>query len=390
MNPKKPWTIFFLLWLALCVCTHAHAHEVSITLQSGEVIRGTLISETNGVVEIKHAILGDLKIDRALITNMTPIANAQVTTQESASTPDVIQNKHIFSGLTNPSIDTDLTYVSTAPNDVDALASRSVAHAGSSRYFYNNSTGALDNGSLLRTEPAHVEPTAVPIAKNPSDWKGQVELNATFVSADNTQLDLRTAAQAVRETDNDRFKAYAEYYLRTLSSSGSGIGNVTDNNLLTNITYDRFLNPTPWLWFAKGQYQYDANQGWENRLQGWGGMGYRFFDDPNFLLLTGKLGVGATHEFGGVDTTQPSGYAELAVGWQISERQKLSLSTYIAPDLSNFENYFVQTRFEWSMKLDIFSGLSLITGLRNDYQSQPASNSNGNDFRGYAGLKLEF
>jgi len=42
------------------------------------------------------------------------------------------------------------------------------------------------------------------------------------------------------------------------------------------------------------------------------------------------------------------------------------------------------------MKLDIFSGLSLITGLRNDYQSQPASNSNGNDFRGYAGLKLEF
>jgi len=42
------------------------------------------------------------------------------------------------------------------------------------------------------------------------------------------------------------------------------------------------------------------------------------------------------------------------------------------------------------MKLDIFSGLSLITGLRNDYQSQPASNSSGNDFRGYAGLKLEF
>ena len=357
MNPKKPWTIFLLLWLALCVCTHAHANEVSITLQSGEVIRGTLISEANGVVEIKHAILGDLKIDRALITNMTPIANAQVTTPASTSAPDVIQNKHIFSGLTNPSID---------------------------------SSGALDNGSLLRTEPAHVEPTAVPIAKNPSDWKGQVELNATFVSADNTQLDLRTAAQAVRETDNDRLKAYAEYYLRTLSSSGSGIGNVTDNNLLTNITYDRFLNPTPWLWFTKAQYQYDANQGWENRIQAWGGMGYRFFDDPNFLLLTGKLGVGATHEFGGVDTTQPSGYAELAVGWQISERQKLSLSTYIAPDLSNFENYFLQTRFEWSMKLDIFSGLSLVTGLRNDYQSQPANNSNGNDFRGYAGLKLEF
>ncbi len=66
-------------------------------------------------------------------------------------------------------------------------------------------------------------------------------------------------------------------------------------------------------------------------------MGHRFFDDPTWLLLTGKLGVGATHEFGGINTTQPSGYAELALGWQISERQKLSIFTYIAHDLSNFE-----------------------------------------------------
>ena len=390
MKQKKPWTILFLMLLLPCVCAHARADEVSITLQSGEVIRGKLISEANGVVELKHAILGDLKINRALITDIASTPQVELKPSESASTASPTKNPRLFSGFTNPYIDTDLTPVSTAPNDVDALASRSVAHAGSSRYFYNNSSGALDTGSLLRTHPAHVEPTVAPIAKNPSDWKGQVELNSTFVSAENTQLDLRTAAQAVHETENDRLKAYAEYYLRTLSSSGSGIGNVTDNNLLTNITYDRFLNPTPWLWFTKAQYQYDANQGWENRIQAWGGMGYRFFDDPNFLLLTGKLGVGATHEFGGVDTTQPSGYAELAVGWQISERQKLSLSTYIAPDLSNFENYFLQTRFEWSMKLDIFSGLSLVTGLRNDYQSQPASNSNGNDFRGYAGLKLEF
>lgn len=390
MNQKKPWTIFFLMGLALFVRATAHADEVSITLQSGEVIRGTLISEANGVVEIKHAILGDLKINRALITDIAAISKVELNPTATTATRSTESTRRVLSNFTNPYTATELTPVSTAPNDVDALASRSIAHAGSSRYFYNDSYGALDHGSLLRTEPAHVEPAVAPVAKAPTDWKGQIELNATFVSADNTQLDLRTAAQAVHETENDRFKAYAEYYLRTLSASGSGIGDVTDNNLLTNVTYDRFLNPTRWLWFTKGQYQYDANQGWENRIQAWGGMGYRFFDDPTFLLLTGKLGVGATHEFGGVDTTQPSGYAELAVGWQISERQKLSLSTYIAPDLSNFENYFVQTRFEWSMKLDIFSGLSLVTGLRNDYQSQPASNSSGNDFRGYAGLKLEF
>ena len=107
---------------------------------------------------------------------------------------------------------------------------------------------------------------------------------------------------------------------------------------------------------------------------------------PFLILFAWSLSTTAKAQE--VSITLQSG--EVIRGKLISERQKLSLSTYIAPDLSNFENYFVQTRFEWSMKLDIFSGLSLITGLRNDYQSQPASNSNGNDFRGYAGLKLEF
>lgn len=129
------------MWLAIFACTTAHADEVSVTLQSGEVIRGTLISEANGVVAIKHAILGDLKINRAMITNIAPITNAQVTTTASASTAAAPRNKHILSGFTNPYIDTDLTPVSTAPNDSDALASRSIPHAGSSRFFYNDSTG---------------------------------------------------------------------------------------------------------------------------------------------------------------------------------------------------------------------------------------------------------
>ena len=242
----------------------------------------------------------------------------------------------------------------------------------------------LDIVGILQTAPPAEDPNA-------PKWKGQVELNATFVSADNTQLDMRAAAQATRETIDDKLKAYAEYYLKTLANSGaSGFGDVTDNNLLTNVTYDRFLNPTKWLWFGKAQYQYDVNQGWENRIQAWGGIGYRFYEDPKGFSLTGKLGLGATHEFGSSDITEPNGYAEIALAWQLSDRQKLNLSSYISPDLANIENFFVQTRLEWSMKLDIFSGLSLVAGLRDDYQSQPADNATGNDFRGYAGLKLEF
>ena len=95
MNQKKPWTILFLMLLLPCVCTHAHANEVSITLQFGEVIRGKLISEANGVVEFKRAILGDLKINRALITNIASVPQSELKPSESASTAS---HTHTLSG----------------------------------------------------------------------------------------------------------------------------------------------------------------------------------------------------------------------------------------------------------------------------------------------------
>ena len=95
MNQKKPWTILFLMLLLPCVCTHAHANEVSITLQFGEVIRTKLISEANGVVEFKRAILGDLKINRALITNIASVPQSELKPSELAS---IASHTHTLSG----------------------------------------------------------------------------------------------------------------------------------------------------------------------------------------------------------------------------------------------------------------------------------------------------
>ena len=95
MNQKKPWTILFLMLLLPCVCAHAQANEVSITLQSSEVIRGKLISEANGVVEFKRAILGDLKINRALITNIASVPQSELKPSESAS---AASHTHTLSG----------------------------------------------------------------------------------------------------------------------------------------------------------------------------------------------------------------------------------------------------------------------------------------------------
>lgn len=49
------------------------------------MIRGKLISEANGVVEFKHAILGDLKINRALITDIASTPQVELKPSELTS-----------------------------------------------------------------------------------------------------------------------------------------------------------------------------------------------------------------------------------------------------------------------------------------------------------------
>jgi hypothetical protein len=223
-------------------------------------------------------------------------------------------------------------------------------------------------------------------------WTGAIEGNITGVAAENDQWDLRVAAKLLRESPDDKLNMYAEYFLKTLGGSNSNnTGSaITDSNLLSNITSDRFLNPGPWLYFAKGQYEYDINQNWENRVSGWGGVGYKFLDKPEKYNITGKIGFGAAREFGGVDEWFPQMYAELQGFWQITERQKITLSSFITPDVSDFNNYMILTRLEWSMKIDYMSGLSLVGGLRDQYQSPvKAAGSNTNDLRVYLGFKLD-
>ena len=96
------------------------------------------------------------------------------------------------------------------------------------------------------------------------------------------------------------------------------------------------------------------------------------------------------HEFGGVDDTFPQMYIEVQGFWQISERQKVTASSFITPDVADFNNYMILSRVEWTMKLDYMSGLSLMGGLRDQYQSPvKAAGSNLNDLRIYLGFKLD-
>jgi hypothetical protein len=350
--------------LATGLAHGARADEVLVTLSTGDVIRANLVTDADGVLTLKHPVLGELKIPRAQVTKVEPAPVAKTADAATAPAP------------------------ASAPAPAAAAAPAAAPETKPAEQAVATAPAAAPAAA-----PDAAAAAAAAEEKSKPKWTGSVEGNITGVVAENDQWDLRVGAKLLRESDDDKLNMYAEYFLKTLGGSNSNnTGSaITDSNLLANVTYDRFLNPGPWLWFGKGQYEYDINQSWENRVGGWGGVGYRFLrDDPTKYGLTGKVGFGVTREFGGVDEWFPQAYGEVEGFWQITERQKVTASCFITPDVTEFNNYMVLARVEWTMKLDYMSGLSLVGGFRNQYQSPAKANgANLNDLRVYLGFKLD-
>jgi hypothetical protein len=69
----------------------------------------------------------------------------------------------------------------------------------------------------------------------------------------------------------------------------------------------------------------DQLQNWEQRLSGWSGAGYRFYI-ASPVSLSGKIGAGATREFGSINQTRAELHGQLEGKWIIGDVQALQAS----------------------------------------------------------------
>ncbi len=328
--------------------------DVTVTLVNGDVIKATLVGETAENVMVKHPLLGELTLKRAAISTMVaglaPAAKAGAQQEaEAAAKPETAdaERKQDLSPASNAAMD--------APRPVD---------------------GVNPADDAAKADAAPPPP--------PSPWKFIIDANVNYVSAANKQLDFRVAGGAVYEVkDVEKWANNLEYFFKTVD------GSTTDNNLLVSSIYDRRFESDPRvLWFVKGQAQWAPLQDFEQRLSAWGGVGYEIFKKPTANLI-GKIGAGYTYEFGNINEGYPQLYASVEWDWDITENQALVGSYWITPDFSDFTDFLMLARLEWTMKLPDVQGLKLLGGVRWQYQSQVPDNDIQNDIRVYAGLRLE-
>ncbi len=167
-------------------------------------------------------------------------------------------------------------------------------------------------------------------------------------------------------------------------------GDTTQNESRVRLTRDWLLPESKWFLFANGEYEYDQQRDFENRVSGFGGVGYAFVDTDDWEIL-GRAGAGATYEFGQINELKPEAlFGGSVFKWAINRHHNLAASATFYPDLEQGGESRFNVSLDWIIDLPDTSGLKLKLGLVNDYESNTRGDDEHNDLKYYTALVLAF
>jgi len=204
--------------------------------------------------------------------------------------------------------------------------------------------------------------------------KQRIEVGLSGASGNSRNSDLRLGYQR-RSSSSQRHWLIKSHYQRETSN-----GNTQENEFFTELTYDWLMPQSRWFRFAKGRYDWDNFEEWDNRISLSGGSGYRFIQRAD-LTIAGRIGLGLTQTMGGEnDDLAPEGMIGFDANWQINSRQSFEFTNDLSLQLDEVGELRNLTSLAWLVKLDQFNGINLKFGVDNEYESD-AGDSRSNDLK---------
>lgn len=233
---------------------------------------------------------------------------------------------------------------------------------------------ALPTLELGAQEEQAEEPAVEESVESPdffSGWSRSVELGLTGSSGNSDNLTLRAIFQTERETDHLRTLFRARY----LYSEDDGNESENEGRLRGENDW-KFVGERYYL-FALGVFDWDEFQDWDQRIQLFAGLGYEFLKERSLLesgqdraSLNGRLGAGATREFGsGDDDWHPEALIGLDFFWQITDRNSFAAGTEVFPALDDFGELRAISYAAYDIQLADDGDLRLRLGVEHEYDS---------------------
>lgn len=306
----------------------------SVTLATGDTLRCRVLQVTEDTVVLEHALLGRMFLSRDSVTAMTPLTQTD--------TPPLPP------GPTNPADGGE-----PAASEADATDSAPDATSPTAAA----PTGAIGSPLDVLTAP-----------DEKSFWVGwtrSVDLGINGSSGNSDTFNGRIALNLARKTTRLETTAGA-LYLYQRDNAG-----VTKDRGEINLRNDWLLTNSRWRVWAQAKGEYDADADWTARVNGAAGMGYEFIQNDKTTLI-GRVGLGASREFGGMSNdVVPEGVLGADFTHKLNDRNSVFANVDYFPDLSDFGEFRTVSKAGWETIVDPDTKLNLKLGIEHRYDSDP-------------------
>jgi len=229
-------------------------------------------------------------------------------------------------------------------------------------------------------DPAPVAPPA-----EAKDWKFALNLSANGSWGNTDEQSLRVGFTGKRKRVDTRLSLDASYY------GGITNGDTTDNSLTAGVLHDWLRPGKRVFFFGQGRYDFDQFESWDHRISAHAGPGYHFIEKDD-LTVDLRVGGGTVREWGSETTAwRFEALFGVDVNWTISDRSGFEFTSQYLPVIDNWtDDYRVVSRVDFKFKLDPELNLSLVAGLRHEYESVVDPGDDRNNTKAFIGLQVDF
>ncbi len=237
----------------------------------------------------------------------------------------------------------------------------------------------------IPVEQIAAQPEEEELAGTTPVWTSSLELGINGSEGNSENLSGRVAFRTERLVEDvERFEFLSRYRIDTRD------GDRTTNEWYNSALQEWFLPDHPrWSWFVLGTAEYDEFQDWDVRVSGTVGLGYKFIDRED-LKFRGRVGLGASYEFGAEDEEL---VPEALIGYdyenQLNERSRITSTGNLFPSLSNGGEFRSYVDLAYELDVTDDGAWALRLGAEHQYDSDTDSETPW-DFAYFASLVTTF
>ncbi|MFW6155346.1 MAG: DUF481 domain-containing protein [Planctomycetota bacterium] len=327
-----------ILAMLLLTTTAATARADKVYLTDGAILTGNVVQLADEVLTLKTDYADEVKVDTAKVVGIT--------------TKDALAAR----------LETGTTVAGRLVYDPDTKVQQ-VGVEGAAPV--TTSVTLIEALWTPGTDSPLVATLRAQIEAERGDWSAELEAGVDGQTGNSETINVNAAIGIFFETPRERFKLYArQRYARDDGerSTNEALGGAKLEVDITN----------RWFAFAGVELEFDEFENLDLRTTVTAGLGYFIIRREGHQLKT-RAGIGYKHESYDDGTSTDDAVAEIGVAYvkQINDRLRFTHETTYFPTFADLGDYRLVIENALKIDLNHAKTITLRTGVRNEYDSQP-------------------